>query len=126
MLLPTAALAQASPIPFSASDLDLGLTEIGSMLKLGERDPRVIAVYLINLSLEFVGILLLVMILWGGLQYMLSFGRDEKMKRARATIVNAILGFILILSSWAIVRFVLSSFVSATTGDASTSFLGPI
>lgn len=120
---PLPAGAQNTPAQFQVPDVDLGLLEIGSVLKLGEEDPRVIAVRLINLSLEFVGVLLLILIVWGGFQYMLSFGNDEKMKRARATIFNAIIGFILILTSWAIVRFVLQSFTEAAAGNGARSLL---
>lgn len=116
---PVAAQTNTSPFQLKASNLDLGLLEIGSILKLGDEDPRVIAVKLINMSLEFVGILLLILILWGGFQYMLSFGNEEKMKQARATIFNAIIGFILILSSWAIVRFVLDNVTQATADEIS-------
>ncbi|OGL73928.1 hypothetical protein A3E39_01735 [Candidatus Uhrbacteria bacterium RIFCSPHIGHO2_12_FULL_60_25] len=98
-------------------DLDLGMFEISRVLQLTDVDPRVIAVRLVNASLELLGILALVMIVLGGFRFMVSGGNPEKTKAAAATIRNAIIGLIMIMSSWAFAKYVLEALVKATASD---------
>lgn len=109
----------ATPAPATegsrASGLDMGLDAISDILKLSDEDPRAIAARLINVALGFLGILTLLMIVWGGIQFMLSGGQEERTARAGATIKSAIIGLIIILSSWAAVQYILEQFVAVTT-----------
>lgn len=93
---------------------DLGVFDFGQSINLSQADPRTIAANLINEVLKFVGILLLIMILWGGFLYMLSGGDEEKTKKATGVIRNAIIGVVIILCAWGIVRFALTSLLQAT------------
>ncbi len=114
--IPCAAHAQSS----NGNGFDFGINSISQILILPEGDPRLIAVRLINVALEFLAILMLVMVVWGGFQFLLSGGKQENMQQAGATIRNAIIGLIIILCSWAIVQFVISSFVGAINGTSGT------
>jgi hypothetical protein len=106
------------PAGASAQEFDyFGIFELSNLLTLGEADPRMIAVRLVNASLEFLAIITLVMILWGGFLFLVSGGKDEKMKRAGAVIKNAIIGLIIIMCSWMIVRFVITEVVEAMGAD---------
>ncbi len=105
----------------SAASMDFGVFDIGSTINLASGDPRVIIIRLINVALQFIGILTLVMILWGGLLFLTSGGRQEKADQAVAVIRNAIIGLIIILSAWGITRFVLTSFSGAVSDDTSSS-----
>lgn len=58
----------------------------------------------------------MLMVLLGGLQWMVSGGNEDMLARAKRTVGNAIIGMIIILLAWAIVRFVL---------DATTAVLEP-
>jgi hypothetical protein len=93
---------------------DFGMFDVGKGLNLSKADPIAIASNLINEALQFVGILLLVLILWGGFLYMLSGGSEERTKKAVGVIRNAIIGVIIILCAWGIARFALTSLVHAT------------
>lgn len=90
--------------------------DIGRFVNLSDTDPRMIAIRLINVVLQFVGILTLVMILWGGFLFLVSGGKEEKTQHATAVIRNAIIGLIIVLCAWSIVRFVITSFVQANGG----------
>lgn len=105
----------------AASAVDLGMFDIGSTINLPEGDPRVIIIRLINIALQFIGIITLVMILWGGMLFLFSGGKKEKTEQAGAIIRNAIIGLIIILSAWGIARFVLTS-ISGAVSDESSSF----
>lgn len=104
------------------AQMDLGMFEISHILELTNQDPRVIAVRIINIVLEFSAILLLLAILYGGFQFLVSFGHPDKVKRAVATIMNAVIGMVLIALSWGIAKFVLTSISQAVSGDASGMF----
>ena len=89
-------------------------------LGLPNTDVRLIAANLIRSVLGFLGILFLVLILWGGFAWMVSGGNDESRTAAKKTIWNAILGLAIILSSYSIANFIINALTSATTGAPPT------
>ncbi|MBI4139202.1 hypothetical protein HY479_03570, partial [Candidatus Uhrbacteria bacterium] len=105
----------ATAVPASAQ-IETGLNEVGQTVKLSATDPRVIATNIINVALGLMGIILVVLILYGGFVYMTSGGEAEKVDRAKKIIRNAIIGVILVLSSWGIARFVIERLLQATGG----------
>lgn len=68
---------------------------------------------IINVALGFVGIVLLVVIIYAGYLWMTSGGDAEKVTKAKAWIRNAVIGLLIIVSSFAIVNFILAQL----TGD---------
>jgi len=96
----------------------IGMNQLANILKLPSGDPRETVVRLINVSLGFLGIVFLILILKGGFLFMISGGQKEKTEQARGSIVNAIIGLIIILSAWSIVTFVINSLLDATNGDS--------
>lgn len=110
-LLGAGALVFAAPV---SAQVDAGLNAVGETVKLPATDPRVIATNIINVALGLVGIILVVLILYGGFLYMTSGGEEEKLNRAKKVIRNAIIGLVIVLSSWAIARFVIENLLKAT------------
>src|SRR3989339_849521 len=72
----------------------------GDAIGLSDTDPRIIITRLIHILLGFIGIILLIMILLSGVQFMFSGGNDEKVKKAKKTFYGAIIGLIIILSAY--------------------------
>jgi hypothetical protein len=66
----------------------------------------------------FLGIYLVITIMWGGFLMMTHGGNEEKKAEAVATIKNGIIGMILIMSSASIAKFV----VDAVSNAAGTYF----
>lgn len=64
-----------------------------------------------NVILLIVGIISVVMLIYGGLRYILSGGEQKKVTDAKNTILYAIIGLIISLLAYAIVNFVLTSVV---------------
>lgn len=58
----------------------------------------------------FIGIVMLVMILSSGAAFMTSAGDEEKIKGAKRTLYNAVIGLIIILSAYSIVTYVVEAF----------------
>lgn len=86
-----------------------GLDKIDRNIALGDRSPVEIVAELINILLGFLGILAVIMIIFSGLMIMLSGGNEDRRQRGYRTLMNAIIGIILILSSYAIVQFVINA-----------------
>ena len=87
---------------------------VGGGIALGDEDLRVTATRIINVSLSLLGIIAVVIILIGGFRWMTAGGNDEKVGEARKWIFSGIIGLAIILSAWAIARFVLEQLGSAT------------
>ena len=119
------AFATPSSMPAAQAQLAPGLTEIGGTVKLPSTDPRVIAARIINVALGLVGIILVVIIIYAGFLYMTSGGDAEKTQTALKYIRNAVIGLIIVLSSWAIARFVIDRLISATGGGGGVTGAGP-
>lgn len=68
-----------------------------------------------NTILYAVGIISVVMLIYGGLRYIISGGDSKKVTDAKNTIMYAIIGLIIAILSYAIVNFV----ISAIGGSAS-------
>lgn len=71
---------------------------------------------IINIALGFVGVVLLIIILYSGFEYMTAGGNAEKVQNATKRIRNAIIGLIIIFLSFAIVNFILGIFAPGGGG----------
>lgn len=67
-----------------------------------------------NVILLIVGIVSVIMLIYGGLRYILSGGDSKKVTDAKNTILYAIIGLIISLLAYAIVNFVLTSVVGVS------------
>lgn len=105
----------------------LGLQPIQNTIKLGNEDIRVIAGRIIVVILGLLGIIAFGLILYAGFLIMTSAGNEEKVAQGKRVMTNAVIGFVIILSAFAIVEFVLKSLTDAldvqTTdgGESDTS-----
>ncbi|MDF1497464.1 MAG: Ig-like domain-containing protein [Patescibacteria group bacterium] len=71
---------------------------------------------IINIALGFVGVILLIIMLYSGFEYMTAGGDATKVQNATTRIRNAIIGLIIIFLSFAIVNFVLGIFAPGGGG----------
>lgn len=68
-----------------------------------------------SIALYIVGAISVVMLIWGGLRYILSGGDSKKITDAKNTILYAIIGLIIAWLSYAIIHFVLKAIDGVTT-----------
>ena len=76
---------------------------------MGGDDLMTIVSRIINVVIGLVGLISVVMIIYGGIQYTLSAGDSGKVKKAKDTILYGIIGLIIALLAFAIVNFVIGS-----------------
>ena len=65
----------------------------------------------INLMLYAVGVISVVMLIYGGFRYIISGGQKESVTAAKNTILYAIVGLLISIFAYAIVRFVIGAAV---------------
>lgn len=94
---------------------DLLPTDFTDETGLGDKDLEKGLGELINVALGFLGIVAVIIILFGGFKWMTAGGNDEKVAEAKRLIIAGIIGLAIILSAYAITKFVLESLIEATT-----------
>ncbi|NUM25913.1 MAG: hypothetical protein HUU49_04875 [Candidatus Buchananbacteria bacterium] len=72
---------------------------------------------MINVVLGFLGIVFLILILYAGWMWMTSAGNEDKISKAKKTMVAAIIGVAIILAAYAISYFVINQLLIATKGE---------
>lgn len=77
---------------------------------------RQLALTIVNFFLTFLGLIAVVMIIYGGFLYVSAAGNQEKIESAKKIIMYAVIGIVVILLSFAIVNTVLT----AGSGTATT------
>ena len=64
---------------------------------------------IVNSILYVAGIIAVVMLIFGGIRFMVSRGDKDKVQKAKNTVIYAIIGLVLIIFSYAIVNFIVSA-----------------
>lgn len=114
MALPFAGFVHAAPID---DVTDVLPTSFADETGLGQNDLKTGIGQLINVALGFLGIVAVIIILFGGFKWMTAGGNDEKVGEAKRLIIAGIIGLAIILSAYAITTFVLESLINATSGS---------
>lgn len=99
--------AAAQSIAAPDSSLNQGIAIIQQPLGLPATDIRLIVANIIRAALGLLGLVLLVLFLYGGYLYMTSGGNEEQVASAKKILINATIGLGIILSAYAIVLFVM-------------------
>lgn len=83
-------------------------------IALGQADLRVTIAKIINASLSLLGIIAVVVTLIGGFFWMTAGGNEEQIEKAKGWIFSGIIGLAIILSAFAISKFVIEKLGEAT------------
>lgn len=87
---------------------------------------QVMITRILRTIIGFVGVVVVVMIVYGGFLYMTAGGNTTRIDKAKKILTQSIIGLVIVLSSFAIVQFILSKLVDATGGGiASEEDKGP-
>lgn len=120
--LPTAVQAEIplSPLQENLREDIIGTGRQAAQIGLGEQavgnlDIRIYALRFARGALAFVGLIFVIVIMYGGFQYLTSGGSEEKMEKGKTLIGRATVGMAIVLSSYAIAAFVSRQIVRITT-----------
>ncbi|MEK7139351.1 MAG: pilin [Patescibacteria group bacterium] len=92
---------------------DLGL-QYADATGLTSTDIRTTVANIINVALTLLGIIALVIIVFAGFKWMTAGGNDDQIGEARKMMVAGVVGLAIILSAYAIAKFVIESLLNAT------------
>jgi hypothetical protein len=123
------AFAQTSGDPnakFSATKSKIPLLGTADFSKATDGKSAIVTLAnnAISLILLIIGIVAVFYLIFAGFQYLTAGGDADKVKKARAGIVNAVIGIVIILSAFLIVRFAVSIGNTVGTTDGSNTNSG--
>lgn len=95
-----------------------------SFAGFSSQDLKTMIENIVRIVLGFIGIIFLVLMLYGGFIWMTSGGDEKKITQAKKIIVSATVGLIITLASYAIASFIINRIGGATSGGPGTSSSG--
>ena len=76
------------------------------LINSAQDDPKEMAVSIVRYLMTFLGIIAVVIMLLGGFKWMTAAGNEDKVAEAKKLLVAGIIGLVIVLASFAIVKFV--------------------
>jgi len=70
---------------------------------------------IIKVVLGFVGVIVVIIVVYAGFMWMTAGGTEEKVKKAQQWMINAVIGLAITLSAYAITDFVIDRLIQAGT-----------
>ena len=109
--LPATVMAQG----FTGDLSNLGLNQFATATNLGTNIELISTVArIINILLGFLGVLAVILVLWGGFKWMTAAGEESKIEEAKKLMGGGVIGRIIILAAYAITAFVVNQLTQAT------------
>ncbi|MBI2416207.1 MAG: hypothetical protein HYV33_06145 [Candidatus Kerfeldbacteria bacterium] len=105
MTLGLITLAQAATItldPLQGGDYG----SLENSTGLGSTDPVVVASQLVNVFLRVLGLLCVLLMLYGGFRWIWARGNEEEISTAKDIIRGTVIGLVVVLSSFGIMQWV--------------------
>jgi hypothetical protein len=126
LFFPSSTFAQNStPPPTSSSEAKIqqdpirrGVLVLENDTGLPTEDLRVVFIKFLRLGLSFLGAFVFILIIYAGFLWMVSAGDDEKRGEAKKTILNAVIGLIIIMCSYSIVNFLFNTVLSPSANSS--------
>jgi len=119
-ILALPALAAEAPAA-SEPVIDTGLqktaaTAYGKNVSQLRTDPAAIIGYFIKSALSLVGLVFMVLIIYGGFLWMTARGNEQQVEKAKNILTSSIIGMLIIGAGYALTNFVINAITAATTG----------
>lgn len=93
--------------------------EVPEVPLIGKANIQTIVVRIIQIVLSLLGIIALGLIIWAGFLWMTAAGVEEKISKAKKILIGAIIGLVIVFSSWAITFFLIRALTEATSPSSS-------
>jgi len=103
--------------PAGASGILGDLQEIGNKVygQAAPTDIRIVIGNVVQMLLGFVGVVFLLLIIYGGMRWMTSGGNEDNIKKAKKIITNATVGLVIVVISYAAASFIFNSLIGAVS-----------
>lgn len=127
LILPTVIFFSPNSVTADESlvESQTGLTKIGKVFgEDGEPDDiRIQILKVLNVVLSLLGIIMVGLIVMSGYKWMTAGGNQDDVAKAKKTLTNAVIGLVIVLSSYGISYFIMWRLVAITTGK--TNYTNP-
>ncbi len=100
------------------SNLDKAAGQEGAGYSTSTSLESIISI-VIQVALSFLGVIFLVLMVYGGYLWMTARGNEEQVKKAQNIIITAIVGLVIILAAYAISYLILSRLGGATLNSGT-------
>lgn len=104
------ALAQGSRLANTVQ----GSLNFATIVGWGTQDLRTTIMLIINIILGFLGIIAIIIVLYGGFKWMTAAGNEEQVGEAKKIIIAGIVGLAIIFAAYSIASFVVTQLATAT------------
>lgn len=112
----------AWPLSLMAATGNYGLDSAAKAAGLPETNTDITQVVanVVNIALSMVGVIFLILFIYGGFKWMLSRGNDKEIEEAKKILSAAVIGLVIIFSAYIITNFVIGSIVSSVGSGGTT------
>jgi TRAP-type C4-dicarboxylate transport system permease small subunit len=100
-------LVQAAPSP-NKDEVCKGIEATGGDCDTGEDEINNLVASIINVFSWVVGVVAVIMVIYGGFEYVTSGGDSAKAAKGRTTILFALVGLVIVVLAQVLVKFVLN------------------
>ena len=92
--------------------------DVEESLGLGNTDPRAMAASVVRILLGFLGIIAVLIVLWGGFKWMTAGGNEDQISQAKKILAAGVVGLIIILMAFGLAQMVVNELYDATGAGA--------
>lgn len=110
--------AFAQQVPLISPDILTNQTQAfreTAGFEVGGNIYQIIA-FIIKTALSLLGVIFLILIIYGGFLWMTAGGNEEQIKKAKSIFNNSAIALLIILAAYAITHFVVDVLINATGG----------
>jgi hypothetical protein len=113
IVIPLLFCLAASP----ALAISTGLEDTAQTAGLQSESLAVTVGRVLNIVYSFLGVILLVILIYAGILWMTAGGDENQVKKAKGWIINGIIGLFIILVAYAVTDYIVSRIIEATGGS---------
>ena len=97
-------------LPVLAAAPNIGVDYANNLGLTGNnQDPRDMAVSIVRYLMTFLGLIAVVVIMFGGFRWMTAGGNEDRIAESKKLILSGVIGLIVVLGAFAIVQFVINT-----------------
>ena len=108
---------------FAQADELVGVADTSGF---GTNDLITIIGTVIKVFLGLLGIIFLILVIYSGFLWMTAGGDDKQVARAKKTLINAVVGIVIVLFSYAIASFIVNALLDATGANDNDGANGSV
>lgn len=106
----------------AARTFQQGLTEAGKAYGSSNITLEAYIASLVKALLSLIGVVFVALIIYGGFLYLTSGGAEDKIKKAKSTLKNSLIGLLIVLSGYSVTYFIATQLESPGTSAGPPPF----